>query len=94
MHSIFQQFLKYANVCPKLCKAAFTPAQHALVQTRLNTTEELNNSVDYHIWSVLEQRVYRTRINNNQWRFWGFHLGGALGWRHFHLGGTQLILSR
>jgi len=22
-----------------------------------------------------------------QWRFWGFHFGGLLGWRHFHLGG-------
>jgi len=29
-----------------------------------------------------------------QWRFWGFHFGGGpLGWRHFHLCGTQLILS-
>jgi len=34
------------------------------------------------------------------WRFWSFHFGGPLGWRHFHLGGghttgggTQLILS-
>jgi len=25
-------------------------------------------------------------VTNEQWRVWGFHFGGPLGWRHFHLG--------
>jgi len=33
-----------------------------------------------------------------QWRFWGFHFfsfgGGALGWRHFHLGGHTWVAPR
>ena len=39
-----------------------------------------------------QERGNSALFNNNhtQWRFWGFHFlggrGGALGWRHFHLG--------
>ena len=53
----FSAFLtKYTNICQK----------------SYNTSEKLNNPDDYHIWSVLEQRVYRTRflMSITSWHVW------------------------
>jgi len=40
-------------------------------------------------WLPVHQRVTLklATLAHKQWRFWGFHFGGPLGWRHFHLRG-------